>query len=185
MKRISLFVLLIFSANILIAQNTELKSTKKQDFLFGAAVGGGHIILKEGNQASENHSRLLAPNFKVGWMLSPRMAVFGYIPTGVFKRNGEQRAFEAVMPVVQYWISDKYWILGGVGVNLDVPLIGTDGEGFYSGPAVCIGTGIDVLHKGRFVIDLQTRYQYGSADIPDIGTRKMSGFDLLVGFNWY
>jgi hypothetical protein len=167
------------------AQQADVNPTLKEGLFFSVAVGGGPVILIEDDQSSEHLGRFLIPNFKLGWMLSPQLALFAFIPTGMFERNDEQRAFEAIMPAIQYWFAEKYWLLGGVGVNLDFPLIGTDGDGFYTGPALCVGAGVDLWQRGKFGIDLQTRYQYGSADIPDIGTRKMSGFDLLVGFNWY
>lgn len=185
MKKMYLVFLIAFCANIFTLAVTKAQAAEREGFFFGAAVGSGPMTLKEGHLDSENYTRFLVPNFKIGWMLNPRLAVFGFIPTGIFERNDEQRAFEAIMPAAQYWVTEKFWVLGGVGVNLDFPVIGTDGEGFYTGPAACIGAGFEIWQRGRFVLDLQTRYQYGSADISDVGTRKMSGFDLLVGVNWY
>ena len=185
MRQIIILLSALFTLNICLAEETIKNDKVRQGFMFGISAGAGPMILKEADNDSENYTRILFPNFQFGWMLSPRTALFLYIPTGLFERNDEQRAFEASMPALKYWVDEKFWVLGGIGVHMDFPLIGTDGEGFYTGPAFCAGAGYEIGRYKSCVIDLSTRYQYGRADIPDIGTRSMSGFDLLLGFSWY
>ena len=153
-------------------------------FHFGISAGAGPICVGEEDKNTICYTRFLVPNFKIGWRLSEKTAIFGYIPTGVYRKHGDFRAFEAIMPAVQYWLNEKYWVLGGVGINLDFPLIGTDAGGFYTGPAVCLGAGVDLWQINNKTIDMQVRYQYGSSKPDDIGARNVSGIDFLIGLSW-
>ena len=181
----TLLLILVFVVNIGFAQDDYQNKNTREGFVIGAALGGGIIYFQEGNLSYENYGRFSVPNLKVGWMISPRTALLAYIPTGIYIRKEKHRAFEAAMPAIQYWIKDDLWILGGTGINLDIPVIGTSNEGFYFGPAFCVGIGKEFIKKGCWAADVQFRYQYGSTDISDIGKRQINGFGITVGLNRY
>jgi hypothetical protein len=132
------------------------------------------------------------PNIKIGKMVSPKTALFLYLPGSVYRYAGNgrkrERGFEGFIPAVQYWVKDRWWWQGGVGMTFDAPAFydiqNSSERKFYFGPEGILGTGYEVWRKGKWAIDVQARMYTGVSHIPG-GTRRGMAFGILVGFTWY
>jgi hypothetical protein len=81
---------------------------------------------------------------------------------------------------VQYFVADRFWIKGGVGVGTTrisaeaFEVISDSGLGFMG------ASGFELIQKHSFALDLQARFW---------ATRhrggQLSQFSVGVGFNWY
>jgi hypothetical protein len=123
-------------------------------------------------------------------MVNPKLAVMLHAPgSSYFSETGE-RAFEGILPSMQYFFSEKAWILGGVGLAMDIrPLYKVDfseaPDDFYFGYGTCLGIGVELWKKGKkFALDLSGRVYYGNLKLPDTN-RHNTAFDLMLGFTWY
>ena len=125
-------------------------------------------------------------------MISKRTALVLCLPGSIYTYKGigrqRDRGFEGIIPSVQYWVKDRWWVLGGAGLTLDAPAfydIKTEDETkFYFGASMLVGTGYEVWRTGKFAMDIQARLHYGKASVIE-GTREGLAFNVLVGFNWY
>ncbi|HEY5825458.1 MAG TPA: hypothetical protein VIT44_13880 [Cyclobacteriaceae bacterium] len=174
------------------SQNASENKFTRKGFIFGAAVGMSALNLNF--TAYPNQSELSAslPNFKIGAMVSKRTALLLYLPGSIYTYKNDDRTrdrgFEAIVPSVQYWFTDHWWILGGVGLGMDAPAFydikNEDERTFYFGLASVTSVGYEVWRKGKFALDVQSRVHYGTANRPE-GMRSGLAFDFLIGFNWY
>lgn len=184
-----LFISLVTIAN---AQNSTENKIERKGFLFGAAVGISSVHLTFSSHADQNEVTASFPNFKIGSMISKRAALLLYLPGSLYNSANDGRnrvrGFEAIIPSVQYWLGDRLWLLGGVGLGMDAPAfydIKDEGERkFYFGHAATAGVGYEVWRKGKFAMDFQSRIQYGTSNRPE-GKSSGLAFGLLVGFNLY
>jgi hypothetical protein len=165
---------------------------ERKGFIFGTAFGGGAIALSSDLIGEDAQFGGTFPNLKSGAMVSPKTAVVLLLPGTVYRYKwGERerdRGFEGFFPSVQYWVKDRWWLLGGTGLGMDAPAFydikDASERKFYFGPAAVVGTGYELWRRGRFALDLQGRAQFGSIATPE-GQRKGMAFSLLVGVNWY
>lgn len=174
------------------AQTLSEKTLERKGFIFGTSVGLSTLKLNFTGQPTQRNISLSLPNFKVGAMISKRTALVLYLPGTIYtyKLEGRQRdrGFEAIIPSVQYWLKDRFWLLGGVGIGMDAPVfydIKDETERvFYFGSAAIAGVGYELWHNKKMALDLQSRVHYGTANFPD-GKRDGLAFSFLVGLNWY
>lgn len=165
---------------------------ERKGFFFSAAVGASSIGLKLPGQPAQQEITASLPNFKVGKMLTHRTALLVSLPGSLYTYKGagrkRDRGFEAIVPSVQYWIQDRWWVLGGAGLGMDAPAFydikNEEETTFYFGRAVAVGTGYELWRKGNMAVDIQSRVQYGAIKVPD-GTRTGLAVSLLVGLNLY
>lgn len=190
MKSLQLAILIfLFSSSQVIGQN---ETPNKSGFFFGFALGASSLDLTLVDQASEKSTGMSLPNFKIGKMVSDKMALMVYLPGSLYeyKQSGRARArgFEAILPSAQFWVKDRFWLMGGVGLGLDAPAffdIKDEEERTFSfGYAGAVGAGYELVQKRNKTIDLQTRIHYGSIDTDD-GNLKGFAVSFLVGFNLY
>lgn len=182
---------------ICILINTTLTAQTKTDLtrkgaVFGFSSGIAHSILKYPSTTKRDAN--LALNWKIGYMLHPKLAllVVGSVSVYEYDLSDRKRLRDlgGVFASAQYFISDKFWVLGGLGIGTDAPVfydLIPDNEretDYYSGLGVISSLGFEIYRKKSFAIDLQTRVNYSSMDLP-LG--KTSGFAaaLLVGINFY
>ena len=100
------------------------------------------------------------------------------------------RDFGGVFASAQYFLKDKFWVLGGIGIGTDAPVFynikpaNTGETEYYSGLGLVSSVGYEVYRKKNFAIDLQARINYSNVNLP-IG--KTNGFTtaLLLGINFY
>lgn len=189
MRNILLIALTVWSINSFAQTNSGNKPFERKGFTIGLGVGGGVLTLNTNDTATVAFSTTL-PNIKVGFMVNKRLALYALAPGANYKYNGKDRGFEAIMVAGQYWLKDKWWVLGGTGLTFDAPAFYTVKDpkkaGFYSGlPAFTFATGFEIWHKGRFALDLQYRIFMGKSSLPNNGRREGISNMLIIGFNWY
>jgi hypothetical protein len=184
-----LFACCCLSAN---AQSPDKKPFERKGFIFGGAVGASYINLSAPNFSSEKQLGLSFPNLKFGKMITPRTALLLCLPGTVYRYKWSERerdrGFEAIVPAVQFWPFDRFWLLAGAGLGMDAPAfydIKNEAERkFYFGGAALAGAGYQIFQHGRFALDVQGRVHFGNINTPD-GNKKGVAFSLLVGFNFY
>ena len=188
MKTFTLTLILIaITLTSINAQSNNEESTYRKGFVIGTAVGGGMLLMNNEGESTETYGRYSLPNLKIGWMVNPDLAAVIHIPGGTHQLNTESRAFEAIVPSLQYWIKDRYWIMGGVGLAMDMTpfyKFGVYDPDFYFGTAVTVSTGYEIYKKKNFALDIQARVLYGNYDVEDVN-RQCTAFDIVFGFNWY
>lgn len=183
---------LLITTSLLQAQNQDKKPITRKGFVFGTAAGVSSLRLSGRNIGNETQAGLSFPNFKIGTMVGDRTALLMYLPGSIYahKREGRQRdrGFEGILPSVQYWVKNRWWLLGGAGLAMDAPAfydIQEDSERkFYFGAGMIAGAGYEIWQGRRSALDVQLRAHYGSVKRPE---DRLNGyaFSLLLGFNWY
>jgi len=189
MRNLLIITLTLLTINSFAQTNLEKKPIERIGFVIGVGFGAGALKLNTNDTTKVAFSTTL-PNIKVGFMASKRLALFVLLPGANYKYNGKDRGFEAITIAGQYWLKDKWWILGGTGLVFDAPAFYTVKDpktaGFYTGfPALTFATGYEVWHKGRFALDLQYRVFMGKSNLPNSGQREGVSNMFIVGFNWY
>jgi hypothetical protein len=185
------FSLLAFNAAHY-AQSSEAEPFRRKGVVLGCAAGISAIHLSATGLSNELQAGLSFPNIKAGMMVTDRLGIVVCLPGSIYRYKGpgreRDRGFEGIVPGVQYWLTDRWWVLGGIGITLDAPAFydirQEDERTFYAGPGVLAGSGYELLRKGRFTLELQGRMHYGSARIPEGKRTGMAG-NLLIGCNWY
>ncbi len=190
MKSLMLFVVcFILSCSISAQNNNEIN---RKGFMFGVSSGiaNSRLSFRTTNQNDIN----LALNWKMGYVLNPKLTVLinGAVSVYQYDLSDRERLrdFGGVFASAQYFVSNKFWTLGGVGVGTDAPVFydinpeKTNETNYYSGIGIISGAGYEVYRKKNFAIDVQARLNYGSVKL-SIG--RTNGFTtaLLIGINFY
>lgn len=173
------------------AQNGPEKAGVRKGFFLGAAAGPSLIRLKTVSQPAETEVSLSFPNIKLGYMIRPRLALALYLPGTVYRYHVQgrvrDRGFEAILPSVQYWPSNRWWILAGAGPGMDAPAfydIKNETErSFYFGAAAIAATGYEVWQGRRFALDVQLRVHTGNVRITE--KRQGTALSLMLGLSGY
>lgn len=95
-----------------------------------------------------------------------------------------------MFPSVQYHLTDKFWVLAGLGIGTDAPVFydlkpeHEEELQYYTGFGCLTSIGYEIFKRNNFVIDIQARFNYSSVNLP-IG--KTNGFNsgILLGINFY
>ncbi len=190
MRKVLTSILLMAVANGLVAQSSnEQKPFERHGFTFGLSAGAGTLTLSRNDTVNIAFATTL-PNLRIGYMLNQKFAVQLLLPGSLYTHQGKARGFEGVLITGQYWVKDKWWVLGGAGMALDAPAFWTikdpkDADFHVGFPALTFATGYEVLRKGNFTIDVQYRIYAGQANLGNGG--KLQGVTNMfsVGFNWY
>ncbi len=181
--RNTIVILFILLSQTVIAQKTSIT---RAGFTFGTSAGFGTHISSNSSQL-----RVSLPNLKLGYMLQPKLGLLLYMPGGVSTVQGNQVAFEAFLPAVQYFLMDEFYLLAGAGLSLETtPFYNVDfNEGppdFYFGPGFTIAAGYEVFQfNNKNAIDIQTRMLVGKTDDIPGAKQTHAAIDLLIGFNLY
>jgi len=188
MKTLFLIILTFFALS-LFAQEAD-NSIQREGFVIGFGVGGGVISISDSNQEvpfDKARGGISFPNLKLGWMLNNRLAILGTFPGMIYKYEGKDRSFDAIIPSVQYWVKDRWWINGGFGLAIDGPALykDLDDESWNFGYAVTASTGYELIQKKKFALDLQTNLQLGRVFMDNDEHRDGVAFSVGLGFNWY
>ena len=157
------------------AVTRDASAIERKGFIIGLGGGGGTMTC-DGCAGTSG----LAVQFHMGAMLTEKVALVG--ESAVVSREEEGVSLGSLVagPAVQYWVSPRVWVKGGVGVgylqaSIDkISVISDPGLAFFG------GLGVDLLQKQKFAIDLQARFTTASIE----GERNNSFFGL-VGFNFY
>lgn len=189
MRKLLLIFLVGITCTALAQSNDDAVTFERKGFVIGLGAGGGVLNLQTNDTVSTAFSPSL-PNLKIGWMINSRLALVVLLPGAVYEYHGSSRGFEGIVAAAQYWVKDKWWVMGGIGLTFDAPAFYTVKDpseaGFYTGfPALSVATGYEVWRKGHFALDLQYRFFSGKSELSAEVNRNGISNMLLVGFNWY
>lgn len=187
-----LIIVLAFCTVSVFGQDSESRSIERKGFLIGVGIGGGVISMSNSYQENpfdDAQGGISLPNLKLGWMVNDRLAVMATFPGMIYEYEGKDRSFEAFMPSVQYWVKDRWWINGGIGLAMDFPAFydvdKSSDEDWNFGCAVAASTGYELVQKGKFALDIQTKLHLGRAFLENDEYRDGVAFTVGLGFNWY
>ncbi len=187
-----LIVLLTFCSLSVFAQGFGTSTIERKGFVIGFGVGGGVISIADSGQENpfdEASGGISLPNLKIGMMLNEKTALLATFPGMIYKLEGKDRSFETFIPSLQYWLKDRWWVNGGVGLAMDFPAFyETDDfkdEDFNFGCAVAFSTGYEIVQRKNFALDLQTKIHMGRAFMGENQHRDGVAFTVGLGFNWY
>ncbi len=189
MKQVLLLLIAFISSEAIAQPATPVI---RKGFLFGAALGAANATMNF--PARSQNQTDLAINWKIGYMVRPRLALvlngavsmYDYTGTG----RTRKRDFGGIFPSAQYWLSGNLWVLGGVGLGTDAPVfydIQPDQVAetqYHLGAGLISSVGYEMYRKKNFTLDLQLRLNYNRVKLPE---GKTHGFNtgLLLGFNFY
>ncbi|GAB5555083.1 MAG: hypothetical protein Sapg2KO_46740 [Saprospiraceae bacterium] len=188
MKQVVVIMLTLWTFQLSAQFNPNIE---RKGFVFGVGLSGGVISISESNQEvpfSEAQGGIGLPDLKFGWMaMNERLAFMVNIPGMIYEYEGKDRSFDAIVPSIQYWVKDRWWINGGLGLAVDGPALyeKIKGEDWNFGCAVIASTGYEIVQRKNFAMDLQTKLQMGRAFMDNDQYRDGVVFSLGLGFNWY
>ena len=190
MKSMKLLVICCILSMSAFAQNKN--EIERNGFVFGISWGiaDSNLNFPGKNQNNTN----LALNWKIGYMINPKLALLLNGAVSIYEYNLSDRKrlrdFGGVFPSAQYFVSDKFWILGGIGVGTDAPVFydlkpdNTIETKYYSGIGAVTSAGYEIYRKKGFALDLQARINYSTVNLP-IGNTNGLTTALLLGINFY
>lgn len=164
----------------------------RRRLVVGAAVGGGTLHLTGRGVAPGTRGAVSLPNLRIGYRLSSRTALVVALPGSLYRYRGDgagdrprYRGFEAVVPSVQRWTGDRWWVSGGVGLALDSPAFfdvrGASEGRFHAGPAASVAAGYALRRRGRVVWDVEARAHGGRTASGTADERRGLAVNLLLG----
>lgn len=183
----------IFSVFSLAAYSQQFEgSVQREGFVIGFGVGAGVISIADSNaenQFDKANGSISFPDLKIGWMLNNRTALLATFPGLIYEYEGHDRSFESIIPSLQYWVTDRWWINGGIGLAIDAPAFydyeKNVNDNWNFGCAVAASTGYEIYQNKNFTIDLQSRIHLGTVFLDNDLHRDAAAFSVGVGFNWY
>lgn len=170
--------------------NSSNRFERKKGFTYGFGLGAGALRINSNDTVKTSFAATL-PNIKIGYVFNEKFAVNLLLPGTLYKHEGEYRGFEGFVLTGQYWVKDKWWVLGGTGLTMDAPAFwrafkNFNSSDFHKGfPALTFGTGYEIYRKENFVLDVHYRLYTGSVKLENDEKRKGTGHMLVLGFNWY
>ncbi|WCO03149.1 hypothetical protein [Psychroserpens ponticola] len=184
-------VALLLSSTITYAQKKDDDTTNSREgFLFEIGLGGGIISIEdsEGMQTFDvAQGGISFPELKVGYMLNKKLAITAVMPGMIYEFQNNDRHFGGFIPSVQYWVKDKWWIHGGVGLAIDAPAlydISDSNDDWNFGCSIMASTGYDIYKKRDFSINIQSKLLLGRAFLEGDAHRDAVSFSVGIGFSW-
>ncbi|MCU0435691.1 MAG: hypothetical protein MUC87_19680 [Bacteroidia bacterium] len=187
------YVFLFLACFAILPAKSQSAQVNRHRFNFGVAAGAGYLIQQiPGETAPRKKIEPSFPNIQLGWMVSPKLSVTVLLPGTLYKNtwNGRprDRGFEGIVPSVQYWVTDKWWIGGGVGVGLDAPAFydikNEDERVFHFGYSGVLTSGYEFWQSGRFTMDARFRMHYNNVPVPG-GRQSGLSANALLGVSWW
>lgn len=180
-------------SSITVAQNTNTKTTNQREgFIFEFTVGGGLISIEDsaGIQTfNESQGTFVFPDLKLGYMLNEKLAITVSMPGNIYKFQDNDRNFGGLIPSVQYWVKEKWWIHGGVGLAIDSPALydikDDVNDDWNFGTAVMVSSGYEMYKKKNFVLNVQSKLVLGHASLDGDAQRDALIFNVGLGFSWF
>jgi hypothetical protein len=179
-------------SSITFAQNTNSETTNQREgFIFEFVVGGGIISIEDsaGIQTfDESQATFVFPDLKFGYMLNEKLAITLSMPGNIYEFQDNDRNFGGFIPSVQYWVKDRWWIHGGIGLAIDSPAlydIKDDVNNDWNfGTAVMVSSGYEVYKKKNFALNVQSKLLLGHASLYGDEKRDALIFNVGLGFSW-
>ena len=185
---ITLCTLLLISF-ISVAQDNTTPNREK--FIFEFGIGTGVISLENstGTQTFDKSQGAGSfPDFKVGYMVKENLAVTVSLPGMIYSFEDNDRHFGGILPGVQYWFANKWWVNGGIGLAIDSPAlydINDNNDDWNFGKLVSAGIGYEFYQKENFAMNVQSKVLLGSVNITNGQQRNAASFGISLGFNWF
>jgi hypothetical protein len=189
MKNVFIFVLTLLSLH-LHAQTETVMSRK--GIVFGLASGVAQTRIKFPTKVQ--NSTDLALNWKFGYAINPRLVLLlnGSVSVYTFDLSDRKRKrdFGGLFPSAQYFVSDRFWVMGGMGLCTEAPVfydLDTEIEAetkYYTGFGAITSVGYELIRIKNCAVDLQARLNFGNADL-DIGIANGRSAALLLGVHFY
>jgi len=189
MKTLNILFTIAFAAISLnlSAQDIQLE---RSGFIFGFSAGAGVVSLSD-NEAGFDQAEggITFPSLKLGWMVSERTAIVAVVPGMIYNEDQKDRSFESIIPSVQYWAGDRFWLSGGVGMGMDMPAF-YEADNFADGKwdfgcAATAAIGYEIVQRKKFALDLQSRVHVARIFTGEDQTRDGAAFSVGLGCNWY
>lgn len=179
-------------SSITYAQNTNPESTTQRDgFIFEFVAGGGIISLEDsaGIQTFDKaQGTFVFPDLKFGYMLNDKLAITAALPGNIYEFHDNDRHFGGFIPSVQYWVKDRWWIHGGIGLAIDSPALydikDDVNDDWNFGCAVMASTGYEIYKKKNFALNVQSKLVLGRASLDGDAHRDVVIFNIGIGFSW-
>ena len=188
------FMALILMSTLSFAQNNStFDSTSKRDgFIFEFSLGGGVISIEdsEGLQTFDKSQGAISfPELKFGYMLNNKLALTASMPGMIYEFKNNDRHFGGFIPSVQYWVKDRWWIHGGIGLAIDSPALYDIKENVNDdwnfGCAVMASTGYEFYKKKNFALNVQSKIVMGRTFLDGDVHRDAVTFNIGLGFSWF
>ena len=186
-------IFLLMSALTFAQDNSNAQNTFVRDgFMFEFGLGGGIISIEGGagpERLDDTQGGGTFPELKFGYMLNDRLAVTLSAPGMIYTFNDNDRHFGGLIPSVQYWVKDRWWIHGGVGLGIDVPALydieDNVNDDWNTGLAAIVSTGYEVYRKNKFALNVQSKLLVGGVKPNNSVDREVVQFSLGIGFSWF
>lgn len=186
------FVAFALVSSTTYAQNTNSETTTQRDgFIFEFVVGGGIISIEDsaGIQTfDKSQGTFIFPDVKLGHMLNEKLAITLSLPGNIYEFQDNDRNFGGFIPSLQYWVKDRWWIHGGIGLAIDSPALYDIKEDVNDdwnfGCAVMVSTGYEFYKKKNFALNVQSKLVLGRASLDGDAHRDAVIFNVGIGFSW-
>ncbi|WP_306013430.1 MULTISPECIES: hypothetical protein [unclassified Allomuricauda] len=173
-------------------QNTDTATTTQRDgFIFEFVVGGGIIGIEDsaGIQTfDKSQGTFVFPDLKFGHMLNEKLAITLSFAGNIYEFQDSDRNFGGFIPSVQYWVKDRWWILGGIGLAIDSPALYDIKENVNDdwnfGCAVMASTGYEIYKRKNFALNVQSKLVLGRVSLHGDAHRDGLIFNVGLGFSW-
>ncbi len=180
-------------SSVTYAQNTNSETTTHRDgFIIEFVVGGGLISIEdsEGIQTfDKSQGTFVFPDLKLGYMLNERLAITAAMPGNIYEFQDNDRNFGGFIPSLQYWVKDRWWIHGGIGLAIDSPALydikDDINDDWNFGCAVMASTGYEIYKKKNFALNVQSKLVLGSVSLDGDAHRDAVLFNVGLGFSWF
>ncbi len=168
------------------AQETE---TFRKGFMFEIGLGGGAISVEDSKGVQtfdKSQGAISFPELKLGYFLNENLALTVSMPGMIYEFNNNDRHFGGILPSIQYWVKDRWWIHGGIGLAIDSPTlydIKDQNDKWNYGCAVMASTGYEVYKKKNFAVNIQSKIVLGRVFLNNNINRDFATFNIGLGFN--
>ena len=189
---ITIFATCIF-IHFSVAQENQI--FERKGFVFGASLGEATTNLTFPDKMQNDID--LAIDLKIGYMIKPQIAILLTSTVSIYDYSGfgrnRKRDFGVLAPALQYWLSNRFWVQGGLGIGGDNPVFwdieNPDNDAletkYYSGLGLMTSVGYEIYRsKKNFTIDVKVRAMYRNVDLQEGNTSGFS-YGILVGCNFY
>lgn len=174
------------------AQNDSTNETtfQRDGFIFEIGLGGGVISIEdsEGIQTfDKSQGTFVFPDLKFGHMLNEKLAITVSLPGNIYEFQDNDRHFGGFIPSVQYWVKERWWIHGGIGLAIDGPAlydINDENDDWNFGCAVMASSGYEFYKKKNFALNIQSKIVLGRAFLEGDAHRDAALFNVGLGFSW-
>jgi len=174
------------------AQNTNFETTTQRDgFIFEFVVGGGIISIEDSADIQtfdKSQGTFVFPDLKFGYMLNEKLGLTVSMPGNIYEFQDNDRNFGGFIPSVQYWVKDRWWIHGGIGLAIDSPALydikDNVNDDWNFGCAVMASSGYEIYKKKNFALNVQSKLVLGRASLEGDAHRDAVIFNVGLGFSW-